>query len=64
VEAPAKAPAKAPVKRAKKEEKKEEMPEILGKAEKKEKLAMKRDEKKRVEAAETKMKRKMSPLMK
>jgi len=53
-----------PAKRKKKEEKKEEMPEILGKAEKKDKLVMKRDEKKRVEAAEAKGKRKMSPLMK
>lgn len=55
--------AKMPAKRKKKEEKKEEMPEILGKAEKKDKLVMKRDEKKRVEAAEAKGKTKKTPVL-
>jgi hypothetical protein len=45
-------------------ENKKEMPEAVGKAEKKEKLVMKREKEKRVEAAEAKGKSKPSALMK
>lgn len=56
--------AKAPVKRkSKKEEKKEELPEIVMKSEKKEKLAGKYENEKRVSSAEKKGKKKPSMLM-
>ena len=57
--------AKMPAKRkSKKEEKKEELPEMVMKAEKKEKLAGKYENEKRVESAEKKGKKKPSMLMK
>jgi exonuclease III len=55
--------AKMPAKKKKKEEKKQEMPAIVAKAEKREKLVVKREKEKRVESAEAKGKKKMTPLM-
>ena len=55
--------AKAPVKRKKKEEKKEDLPEMVMKADKKEKLVVKHEKGQRVEAAESKGKKKKGLLM-
>lgn len=55
--------AKMPVKRKKKEEKKEEMPAIVAKAEKRDKLVVKHEEKKRVESAEAKGKGKKGAVL-
>jgi hypothetical protein len=54
--------AKAPVKRKKKEEKQEEMPEIVGKAEKHDKLVVKHEKEKRMEGI-TKVKGKKQPVL-
>ena len=55
--------AKTPVKRKKKEQKQEEMPEIVGKAEKHDKLVVKHEKEKRMEAI-TKVKGKKQPVLK
>jgi hypothetical protein len=55
--------AKTPVKRKKKEEKQEEMPEIVGKAEKHDKLVVEHEKKKSMEAIK-KVKGKASPVLK
>ena len=56
--------AKAPAKKKKeKKEEKQEMPDMVSKAEKREKLVVKHDKGKRVESAESKGKKKATPLM-
>ena len=52
-----------PKKKKEKKEEKQEMPDMVSKAEKREKLVVKHDKGKRVESAESKGKKKATPLM-